>query len=388
MNISSMARKVMAVMLATAALGAASMAQAQQNSIFPAGWDSNVRDRLFMRLGYTTTFLKTKAEEARDISGDVISLAQLSAAGAEGIRITASCEDFVNNGDPVLNGYTEADCAQFYAGNSGFAYGEGALGLLNIELRRLGLTGLGTPPGIKAKTQSSAGTPTLSVGFWLDSDEKWLLEGFLLAAPLKVKIYGDGVRQNGTPNSINGKHIATTKILPPLVVGSYNFGDKKSVFRPYVGLGAMYAVFFGGKTTPFFDGYQGGKTTLSTRNTFGVGPFLGIQSNISSDWHVNFSVGHIPLRTTSRLVTSGTQIRSGDMVLNDYPTDLSLLITETGQTLWLQDRPPGDTVQFTDNIIELVKRTSGNKPNLGTFVREQKMKITNTIVTISVGRSF
>lgn len=389
MNISNMARKATAVMLATAALGAASMAQAQQNSIFPAGWDSNVRDRLFMRLGYTTAFLKTKAEDARDITGDVISLAQLQAAADEGRQISIDCDGYFF-GNPILGGRTESECLTYADANSGFVYDNGGVGQLLTELRNRGLSGLGTPPGIKAKAQSSAGTPTLSVGFWLDEGRKWLLEGFVLAAPLKVKIYGDGVREDGTPNGINGRHIATTKILPPLVVASYNFGDKNSLVRPYLGVGAMYAVFFGGKTTSFFDSYQGGKTTLSTRNTFGAGPFVGIQSDISGDWHVNLSVGYIPLRTTSRLVTTGTQIKSGDAVLFDYPSEITRLITVVGEDAWSgnlgfrQDNPN----RLTTNIAELVRRTSGNKPDLGTFVREQKMKITNTIVTVSVGRSF
>lgn len=386
MNISSMARKATAVMLATAALGAASVAQAQQNSIFPAGWDSNVRDRLFMRLGYTTTFLKTKAEDARDITGDVIKVSDLEAAGALGAAISADCAASGYAGGPGFT-YTTEECVQFAdSDGSGFVYGGGGLGLLIGELRSRGLTGLGTPPGIKAKTQSTAGTPTVSVGFWLDEDRKWLLEGFLLAAPLSVKIYGDGVREDGTANSISGRHIATTKILPPLVIASYNFGDKQATLRPYVGMGFMYAVFFGGKTTSFFDEYQGGKTTLSTRNTFGAGPFVGIQSDIGSDWHVNLSVGHIPLRTTSRLVTSNTQIKSGAAVLNDYPTAIRDLIFRDGEGVWNNVRPDNPD-RFTTNVTELVKRSNGTT-SLGTFVREQKMKITNTIVTVSVGRSF
>jgi hypothetical protein len=45
------------------------------------------------------------------------------------------------------------------------------------------------------------------------------------------------------------------------------------------------------------------------------------------------------------------------------------------------------TVGGTTLITELVARSKGQS-NLGTFVREQKMKITNTIVTVSVGYNF
>jgi outer membrane protein len=209
----------------------------------------------------------------------------------------------------------------------------------------------------------------------------------VLAQPMSIKIEGDGVRADGTPNTLNGKHIATTKLLPPLVIGSYHFGDRRSLVRPYVGLGAMYAVFFGAKTTAFFDEYQGGKTTISTKNTFGAGPFVGLQSSINDQWHVNLSVGQIALRTTSRLVTSNTNIRSGAAVLNDLHPDI-LEAINVGEELLPPLGTIGDgTAGVTTMLTELVARNRG-QANLGTYVREQKMKITNTIVTISVGRSF
>lgn len=386
MNISRVSRNATLLALAVSAWAFAPLAQAQQNSIFPSGWDSKVRDRLFMRLGYTTTLMKTKSEEAKDITGDAVSLAQLKAAGQLGAAISQECDANGFLGGPV---YTAEDCLKYadgYGGLPGFIYTDAGLGLLITELERRGMSGLGTPPGIKAKVQSSAGTPTLSVGFWLDEDRHWLLEGFVLAQPLKVKIYGDGVRENGTPNTLNGKHIATTKILPPLVIGSYNFGDKRSVVRPYVGLGAMYAVFFGAKTTSFFDTYQGGHTTISTKNTFGAGPFVGLQSALDDDWHVNLSVGQIGLRSTSRLVTSNTKITSESQVLNDFPTEITRLITVVGEGAWNTPRADSPN-QFTTAVMGLVARNKG-RSDLGTFVREQKMKITSTIVTLSVGRSF
>lgn len=388
MNISRVSRNVALLALAATTLFSASVAQAQQSSIFPAGWDNKIRDRLFMRLGYTTAFLKTKAEEARDITGNAVSVDQLLAAGQLGAAISTECEaaGFFNDFSVGPN-YSFDECLKYADGNNGFTYGDAGLELLTDELQARGMSGLGTPPGIKAKTQSSAGTPTVSVGYWLDEDRHWLLEGFVLAQPLTVKIYGDGVRENGTPTTLNGKHIVTTKILPPLVIGSYNFGDKRSVVRPYVGVGAMYAVFFGARTTGFFETYLGGRTTVSTKNAFGVGPFVGVQSSLNSDWHVNLSVGQIGLNTTSRLVTTGTQITSESAVLKDFPTEISRLILVSGESVWADARSD-QAGKFTTAVMDLVKRTSGDKPDLGTYVREQKMKITNTIVTFSVGRSF
>lgn len=372
-----------------AALGglSATAVHAQSNSIFPAGWDMKVRDRMFMRIGYTSTFTKTKSEEARDITGPVVTRDQLSAAFDAGRDIAAACQV-----DP-----SGVDCARFDDFSGGLIWDVLARETLFNSLDAAGLTGLGTPAGIKAKAQGRVGTPTVSIGYWVDEDRKWLLEGFVLAQPMTIKIYGDGLRADGvTPNTLKGKHIASTKLLPPLVIGSYNFGAKNDVVRPYVGLGAMYAVFFGAKTTSFFDGYQGGKTTISTKNVFGAGPFVGLKTEVSDDWHVNVSIGQIGLKTTSRLVTSNTQINSGAAVLNDINAvgpvgspalaDVANAI-RVGEELVSPQIGSGD-VGLTTLVMELVKRNNNNASSLGSFVREQKMKITNTIVTVSVGRSF
>lgn len=385
MKESSMARTASAIVVAVAALGSSFAAQAQiTNSIFPAATESKVRDRLFMRLGYTSSFMKTKSEEARDITGPVVTKQQLLDAFALGNTISVACDQLLNT--PECLRYSAVDVDAGVGGTESFFYVNTAPAVLIPTLEQLNLPGIGTPRGIKAKTQSSAGTPTISLGYWLDEERKWLLEGFVLAAPLSVKIYGDGVRADGTPNSINGRHIATTKLLPPLVIGSYNFGDKQSIVRPYIGLGAMYAIFFDARSTSFFDQYQGGKTTITTKNTFGFGPFVGLQSAINEDWHVNISVGQIALTSKSRLVTSGTQIGNGSQVLADLDPLLVSAISD-GDTQWAGTFPGSRDNQFTSVAMELVKRVKGSN-DLGTFVREQKMKITNTIVTLSVGRSF
>jgi outer membrane protein len=371
-------------MVAMAALGAAAPSQAQVNSIFPPDMSVKVRDRLFMRLGYVTAFLKTKSEDVKDITGPVVTTQQLTAAFDRGYAIVNDCNTTFT--DQCLEYYVEDPNYVYSTNPSGPA---GAAVLLLSELNAEGLNGIGTPTGIKAKAQSRVGTPVVSLGYWLDDDFKWLVEAYVLGAPITVKINGDGVRQDGTPNTINGKHIATTKLLPPVVIASYNFGNKNSTFRPWIGVGGMYAIFFDGRATPFLEDYVGGKTTVTTQNTFGIGPFAGIQSAVSDDWHVNLSVGQVTLKATSKLVTSGTQIKTGSAVLNDLSPEISRLINNVGETFWAQQRgaivPLGG---ITTAVMDLVKLNNNNASDLGTYVREQKMKITSTLVTLSVGRSF
>lgn len=348
---------------------------AEYNSIFPAGWDNNMRSRMFMRIGYVSVSTRSKSEDARDVTGFAVSRAEAFNGFNTAKQITADCDSGTLTG---------ADCAR-YNDNAGGSRWELAQAVLESAFSDTGLGGIGAPPGIKARAQKQVGTPALSLGYWLDEERKWLIEGFVLAAPLSVKIYGDGVRSDGTPNGLNGRHLATTKLLPPLVIGSYNFGDRSDVVRPYLGVGAMYAVFFDGKSTEFFNDYLGGKSTVSTRNTFGAGPFMGLQSAINDEWHVNVSIGQIGLRTTSRIVTSNTLIRSGAAVINDLQPRIieAINIAEGDLAADIGTGANGVTTLLT----ELVARNKG-QANLGTFVREQKIKITNTLVNISVGRSF
>ncbi len=373
------------IVAALGSLGATAV-QAQANSIFPAGWDSKVRDRMFMRIGYTSTFTKTTSEDARDVTGPVMTKAETDAAFDLAKQISISCG---------TDKSSTPDCARYndYDGSPGSNSNmwQFAQDVLNDAFRDAGTTEIGTPPGIKAKSQKRVGTPTVSIGYWFDEDRRWMIEGFVLAQPMSVKIYGDGVRADGTPNGVNGKHLATTKLLPPLVIGSYHFLEKTAAVRPYVGVGAMYAVFYGAKTTSFFDYYQGGKTTISTKNTFGAGPFVGFQSGITDDWHVNVSVGQIGLRAKSRLTTSNTFISTGAPVLNDLHPRIVEAIAAGDDVACVDLCIPGvigaGNVGVTTLLSELVVRNRGQQ-NLGTYVREQKMKINNTIVTVSVGRSF
>jgi len=386
------------LLLAAAGACAALPTFAQQqlpNSIFPAGWDSKVRDRLFMRIGYTAVITKTKSEQVRDVSGPVVTQQELLNAVAIASNCSGSPSSVPAGIDctPYLGTADYGDATSLWGTDeSGFAYQ-----LLASAFRNDGVTSIGTPPGIKAKAQKNIGTPTLSIGYWIDQERKWLLEGFVLAAPLKVDITGDGTNPSGQPNGINGKVIATTKLLPPLVIGSYNFGEANAMFRPYVGVGAMYAVFFGAKASPELEQYVGGPTTITTKNTFGFGPFLGLKTEIGEGWHFNVSVGRIGLQATSRLVTSNTQIRSGSAVLNDLTSGLidaiktgdnTIAQTPTNSDFGLLAPNVGDgKTGATTLLMNLVSQAKGQS-NLGTFVREQKMKLTNTIINVSVGMNF
>lgn len=284
--------------------------------------------------------------------------------------------------DPALDGY-------------GFASGEGYLT---------------TPQGIRARAGNPSETVALSVGYFLNDDQNWAVEALVLGAPLRATVYGAGTNDRGEPNQLAGQKIINTKMLPPMAKFGYYFGNRNWVVRPYVGVAAMYAIFFDTKTTSYFDDYQGGKTSISLKNAFGVGPFVGLQSDVAkSGWNVGLSIGKIKLKTEATLVTRGTLFKTGDLALTDYKqttTDAieqaeSLLNTanlaanqvgaltgfaSTGNNI----APNGMTTELMKDLAayKATAAGGGGDGSLGTFVRKQRSTLDNTIFMLSVGKTF
>lgn len=321
---------------------------------------SAVRGNLFMRLGYTSISVDNKSGDAYDVTGPVVTTQDLRDAAVLGDSLPAS--------DPLSP-------ANFTLDDSGSNYSDFMLYFAEA-LKGVG-GGLGTPRGVKAKVGDAA-TVTMSLGYWLTDDHTWVAEAYVLAAPLTVKTYGAGTTYNGRPNGLAGHEIVRTKMLPPLVSFGRYFGAKDSWFRPYLGLGATYAIFFDTKTTGVYDDYVGGRSTAKLKNALGAGPFVGLKARINDDWHVSMSIGQIKIKTEATLTTYNTQFRSGDRVLQDFSEQV------TGQ-IGLAER--GVDPQFTTKLMQLVALNRGGTDQ-GTYVRKQDQSLTNTIFNISIGRSF
>lgn len=363
-----------------------------------------LRDRMFWNLSVVSTKTKTKSEEPRDqFEGGVVSIADLVAMRN---AMAAGQADLDPNSD--LYKINAAKLANVYSYGVGNAIS--ALDLLEASLvadygftPRSGTTPgnayIGTPKGILAKAGDPSATVALSVGYYLDDGQHWAVEALVLGAPLRAKVYGAGTNDRGEPNQLVGKELINTKMLPPLAKFGYYFGDRSWPVRPYLGVAAMYAIFFDTKATDFFNEYQGGKTSVSIKNSFGVGPFVGLESGASdSGWRVGFSVGRIKLKTEATLVTRNTLILSGADVLKDYKTNTVNAINVGEDTLG----PFGNTLAAGSGVVpfpnglttELMKdlaaykQTQGGDGSLGTFVRKQKTELSNTIFMLNVGRSF
>jgi outer membrane protein len=319
-----------------------------------------LRERTFMRAGLISVNVKTTSGAAYDVSDPVLRKGELASVAAQ-----------LPLSDPRRLGLVLAGAA------------------MDSALTSQGLDGLGTPPGIKSRADDNMLTPAISVGYYLNDDFTWLVEAYVLAAPLKSEIYGQGVTPMQRPNGIDGKHILSTKLLPPTVMFGRYWGDKQAKFRPYTGLMATYAIFFDTKATQAFNDYAGGTspgdTSVSLKNAFGVGPALGFKYQFNDDWHASLNVGSVKLKTQATLTTRNTVIRSGDAVLNDYPADILNAIA-TANSLSVLPAFSGGAVTVLMNAVSESRGLSNG--SLGTYVRKQDTTLTNTLFMFSVGRSF
>ena len=102
--------------------------------------------------------------------------------------------------------------------------------------------------------------------------------------------------------------IADTKHLPPTFMVQYYFGTAESDFRPYVGAGINYTVFFdeGSKIA--------GLSDVSLDDSWGLAANVGMDYMINDDWFLNASVWYADIDTTAKYNLGGT----------NYSTDVDI----------------------------------------------------------------
>ncbi|MDK9761123.1 outer membrane protein OmpW [Vibrio sp. D420a] len=98
--------------------------------------------------------------------------------------------------------------------------------------------------------------------------------------------------------SVNGVgEVADTKHLPPTFMVQYYFGDSESDFRPYVGAGINYTVFFDESLNG--TGKGAGLSDLSLDDSWGLAANIGMDYMINDDWFLNASIWYADISTTA-----------------------------------------------------------------------------------------
>lgn len=380
---------------------------------------SSVKDRVFVRAGAIHVKVKTKSGETYDVTGPVITKAELEAVA----RRVSNTDRAYYIRDGLIDRGISATTANTI--NSNLQQVTNGIPLVITAMKEQGLDALGTPPGITAVAQERLNTVGISIGAYLTDDYTWAVEAYVLAAPLKssvtargpsrVRVDGETVEQYARPFGLQGQKIMSTKMLPPTVMFGRYWGGKDAQFRIYTGVAAMYAMFYDTKATEALNTYVGGSnpgdTTVSLKNTFGFGPMLGLKYQFSDSWHLSMNVGHVKLRTQGTLTTRNTLLTqdSGawqDFGFSDFQYDgdgnklpgndvasISDAI-QTGQTA-LVDEASSQMIKnayiASGGVVGVVSTGVAKlrgQANLGTYVRKADTELGATMFMLSIGRSF
>lgn len=129
--------------------------------------------------------------------------------------------------------------------------------------------------------------------------------GLILGVPPKVNVDGEGKLLGGALNLDQFDKIATVKVYSPVIAAKYHFGAVTNKFRPYVGVGLMYAHFSDFK----LDGNVSddvAKKRMDIRNVEikdAIAPvaFVGADYNITPNWFATASVSYTHLNTEASL---------------------------------------------------------------------------------------
>ncbi len=99
--------------------------------------------------------------------------------------------------------------------------------------------------------------------------------------------------------------LADVTHLPPTVSALYYF-DTNSAFKPYVGAGINYTIFF---DEEFDSAYQdAGFSNLDLDGSFGLSVQVGVDYEINEKWHINASARYIDIDTDATFSVGGDNI--------------------------------------------------------------------------------
>ena len=327
MNRSVWARSgIAAAVLCVTAVGHVGVAHAEEGDSLSLKIANALRsDRLFMRAGAIFVNVKTESGDTKDVAGPNGSVA----TKAELTQLYQSADTNIRD-SLIARGLTPQQAGSIATNLKNSGRG---IPLIVADMTALGVDQLGTPPGIKGEASESMGTAGFSVGYHLSDEHTWVVEAYVLAAPIStsvtargvstVRINSDGLEQFEyiKPFGLEGQKILSTRLLPPTIMFGRYWGEKNAKFRPYTGLAAMYAVFYGTKASEALNQYVGGSnpgdTTASIKNAFGFGPMLGFKYQFADSWHVSMNVGHVKLKTKATLTTRNSNFTKDTPAIQD-----------------------------------------------------------------------
>jgi outer membrane protein len=149
----------------------------------------------------------------------------------------------------------------------------------------------------------------LGLNFVYFFDNNWAIE-VLAATPFTHDVTLQDPK--GTLKA-DGAQLAEVSQLPPTVSAIYYF-DTNSAFKPYVGVGVNYTIFFDEE----FSGAakELGLSNLELDGSLGYSVQVGADYHINDKWHLNASARYIDINSDATFDFNGDSIGSASVDVN------------------------------------------------------------------------
>ncbi|HGF5097780.1 TPA: outer membrane protein OmpW [Vibrio parahaemolyticus] len=139
--------------------------------------------------------------------------------------------------------------------------------------------------------------------------------GYMFTDNISLELLAATPFSHDISTDLVGSDIADTKHLPPTLMVQYYFGEPQSKFRPYVGAGLNYTIFFdeGFNST----GKAAGLSDLKLDDSFGLAANVGVDYMINDQWFLNASAWYANIETEATYKFGGAKQKT-DVKINPW----------------------------------------------------------------------
>ncbi|AHJ01211.1 outer membrane protein OmpW [Vibrio parahaemolyticus] len=139
--------------------------------------------------------------------------------------------------------------------------------------------------------------------------------GYMFTDNISLELLAATPFSHDISTDLVGSDIADTKHLPPTLMVQYYFGEPQSKFRPYVGAGLNYTIFFdeGFNNT----GKAAGLSDLKLDDSFGLAANVGVDYMINDQWFLNASAWYANIETEATYKAGGAKQKT-DVKINPW----------------------------------------------------------------------
>ena len=134
------------------------------------------------------------------------------------------------------------------------------------------------------------------------------------------------LKPSGVPGSVaamDGQIASRVRQVAPTLFANYKWGDSARQFRPFAGLGINFTHFDKTESLAVNDAVNGGPTTISLSNSWGLAAQFGMVAKLGGPWSLTgaWSTAHVKTHLTTN--TLGVE-RNSDITFHPSVTTIAL----------------------------------------------------------------